>query len=115
MVPTKTSCAIHLYGIARQYFCTSAVGIAVYRYLLVCQAVCVHNLGEGRVWRVVSTSVLLLSLLSGALSVHSWADSYMFLLCSGREEHFRSDDYTFPLLSFTRRLSHFFIWLGLKT
>ena len=77
------------------YFCTSAVGIAVYRYLLVCQAVCVHNLGEGRVWRVVSTSVLLLSLLSGALSVHSWADSYMFLLCSGREEHFRSDDHTF--------------------
>ena len=65
------------------------MGIVVYRYLLVCRAVYVHNHGEARVWRVVRNSVFLLSLLSGALAVHSWAKSYRFLLCSGKEEQFR--------------------------
>ena len=69
------------------------VAIVVGRFMLVCQAVFVHNHGgEGMVWRVVTVVLVVLSVASGGATTTT--TSLMMLRCRAREEEFRYTMFT---------------------
>ena len=77
------------------------VGIAAFRYMMVCHAVFCHNQGgERRVWRLLSGLMLGLCLASGAIAALTKTSSESYLRCISREEMFRRanlEDFYEPL------------------
>ena len=65
------------------------LGIALFRYFMICHAVACHNIGAKLVWRVVLAAVICVSLLGGCISWFYRGDSRIFLRCLGMEETFR--------------------------
>ena len=66
------------------------VGIVVFRYLMVCQAVFCHNHGgEKGIWKIVKISIGALCVLNPLIVVWNSQSSFFFLRCIGREETFR--------------------------
>ena len=65
------------------------VGIVVYRYILVCHAVTAMSFGERKLWRIVITSLILLSLVNGGASVVPPEDHRFYMRCKRREEAWR--------------------------
>ena len=66
------------------------VAIVAGRYLLVCQAVLVHNHGgERMVWRAVTVVLVVLSVASGVVTATNSTLSLSILRCRAREEEFR--------------------------
>ena len=66
------------------------VGIVVFRYLMVCQAVFCHNHGgEKGIWNIVKISIGTLCLFNPLVVVLNIQTSFFFLRCIGREETFR--------------------------
>ena len=66
------------------------VGIAFFRYLMVCHAVFSHNRGgEESLMKMVKRSIMFLSLLTGGIFVIEADKSKTHLRCIGRTEIFR--------------------------
>jgi hypothetical protein len=66
------------------------VAIAVFRYLMVCHAVFCHNHGgDGPVWQVVTSGLVVVSLASTAVPLITTDSSLTYLTCMGSEERFR--------------------------
>ena len=71
------------------------VGIAIFRYLMVCHAVVCHNFGgERRIWRVLNSFILGFCLFGGAIASATRTSSFSYLRCTNREEIFRRTQLT---------------------
>ena len=71
------------------------VGIAIFRYLMVCHAVRCHNFGgERRIWQVLNSFILGLCLTGGAVTTITRSSSFGYLRCIGREEAFQRPQLT---------------------
>ena len=71
------------------------IGVALFRYLMICHAVLCQNLGGDKyVLKFIKIGLVFFSMSSGIVgllgSVGVFSDSFEFLRCLGRQEDFRS-------------------------
>ena len=64
------------------------VGIAFFRYLMVCHPIFSFNLGDKKLWRTIQNLVFLITFAMGVTSYFYRDVSKDYLTCMGKEEIF---------------------------